>query len=847
MVTMAKWWQHVLIAALLVLLTTGSAGARIIKQHNPSGKGQDLFLLGFGELTMHALNVSGGDAERLAFESANPTLQDGFCTNYRFSMFANGGVAGGFSVNGAAIIDSRISEEYRTIDPSVFRLKMSVESTEPLWDGWRFTGHGVYDPSRQWELENLDTRLLTQPQEPSRLELLMRLESDEHGYLEGGSLRPSFQGSKFTLHQRSIFGGFANLHSGRFGVEAVGGKLEGKTFREGGVVGIRADGTSGPYDLSMAPITRGSEEVKIEVRDRFNESTVLSSRKLVRDIDYTVDYLRGQVLIHQPVASETAASDPIYVVITFDYLREDNDDIFGGRGRVTPIDELQVSGSYLHRNLDPGAGGLGVDEPEDLVAADAAFRMKDHSSGYLEVAGAENPNSTDSYSALRLGGRTEAIENLTLNADFQRIEDQFRSFTNSDLNPNKNQERLNLGGKYALTDKQTATASVATIKGLEANGQFNNYNGLREEQIIALGYRNQWIDKLRFGVRLERRDVEDAANLLHEDNYQNRAMVDLDGTFEEVTVLGKFGYAANYELIQFENVANVGRSDARTSQLALTLSSRPSEKASIEVRQRLALRNNQDLDLYDERQDASFATVQIRPHEQVNTLTTLEYRRYTVPGNSVSLWQDDPTRTLSGRTFAVEYLPLTRVKALGKVSRQESRQWFTDSTLKATDDFILTQVTYFHTHHLSFDVESEYRRRASKTMEYASTRYERDKTWDLGVKVNWNRDRLTEGTAGIIRRWQSPSETVTSTSYILLLSGSASFASHFFGRAAVKHILLNDPIDDEKTFARLEAGYDAHSWYRVSLGYERVQGRTDRYPDRNYTGQGLFVRLTGKM
>ena len=190
---------------------------------------------------------------------------------------------------------------------------------------------------------------------------------------------------------------------------------------------------------------------------------------------------------------------------------------------------------------------------------------------------------------------------------------------------------------------------------------------------------------------------------------------------------------------------------------------------------------------------------------------------------------------------------MTKVKALGKVSRQESRQWFTDSTRRVTDDFILTQVTNFHTHHLSFDVESEYRRKASQTFEYNATRYDREKIWDLGFKVNWNRDRLNEGTAGIIRRWQSPSETLTSTSYILLLSGSASFTSHLFGRATVKQILLNDPIDDEKTFARLEAGYDSNSWYRVSLGFERIQGKTDRYPDRNYTGQGLFVRLTGKM
>ena len=229
----------------------------------------DLLLLGFGELTLQNFSISGN---RDAFEESNPTLSEDFSSNYRMSMLANGDIARGLLLNGTAIVDSRIDEEYRTIDPSIFRLRMSMNSTEPLWGAWRFTGRGVYDPNRQWELENLDMRLLTQPQESSKLEMLMRLESDKHGLVEGGSIRPSFKGSKFTLHQRSLFGGYADLRTGKVGAEAVAGKLEGKTFRAGSTFGIRANGTTGPYDLANPPITRGSDEVKIEVRDRFDES-----------------------------------------------------------------------------------------------------------------------------------------------------------------------------------------------------------------------------------------------------------------------------------------------------------------------------------------------------------------------------------------------------------------------------------------------------------------------------------------------------------------------------------------------------------------------------------------------
>lgn len=836
---------------VVLMLATSPMSAKVFKWQDSSNQDRDLLLLGFGEVTLHYLDIDGNVD---AFEAANPDFKKDFTSNYRLSLFANGDTKTAFTINGAAIIDSRIDDEYRTNDPSVFRLRMSVESTEPIWGAWRFTGKGLYDPNRQWELENLDTRLLTVPQEPARMELLMRLYSDKYGVIEGGSLRSSFRDAKFTLHDRSLFGIYADVHTEDevVGVEAVGGKLEGKSYREGSAYGVRADGTTGPFDLDNAPITRGSETVKVEVRDRFDETTVLSAKTLIRDIDYTPDYLRGRILLHQPVASETINGDPVYIVITYDYLREDNDEILGGRAKVSPGENARVSGTYLKRYIDDQASGPGVEEPENLYAGDASVEIGELTEAYFEAAGSENPNSDDTYSAVRAGAVTEAVKDVRLQVDYQRIEDDFRSFTNSDLNPNKNQQRIELGGIVDLTEKQRLAGQFTNLRGLEKNGSYNTFDGLLTQDIYSLGYDNDFTDEFAFGVKLERRNKKDRDNEAHEKNYQNRAVGNVRGAFDDFSILGKFGYNANYELIQFRNEAVAGDHDANTNQVAVTLTSKPSERTDIKVSQRFTLKNDLELDVYNERQDVSMARVTFRAHDNLNFLTTGEYKRYTSPGNSVSFWQDDPSKIIWAGTFAAEYLPLEKIKAFGKFGRHDTHRWIDgttpadDSTAHVIEDFLQGQVTYFHTHHLSFSLENEYRR----TAKYYSV-VSRTKAWDFGCKVNWNKDRLNEFTAGIIRRWQQhdypPTTDVTSTSYIALVSGSISFTRYIFARASIKEILLNDPLDDEKMFTRVEIGFDSHDWYRVSLGYERIENDVEDSPDRDYTGQGIFVRFSGKI
>jgi len=836
-------FRTIVLAVVLSLLISASLFAGIVKTYDPLTGKEDLMLLGFGEFTFHAMSVSGNKA---AFEASNPWLNDDYTANYRTSLMANGHLNKYLFLNGTAVVDSRIGDEYRTNDPSNFRLQMSMNSTEPLWDGWRFTGYGKYDPQRQWEYGNLDTRLLTQPQEPAKLELLAKLESDKYGFIEAGSLQPSFKNSKFTISNRSLFGGYADVHKGALGLEAVGGKLEGKQFREGTAIGIKANGTSGPYDLTNVPVTRGSEVVKIETRDRFDESTVLSSQILVKDVDYNIDYVRGRVLLHLPVSSEDIAGNPIYVVVSYDFQRTANDELLGSRVHVMPSEDLSGSVSYLHRFEDDRLTGAGEDEPDDLVAGDAAFALGKVGRGYFEIANSKDSSGGEDSWAYRAGVKLTPGQRMTFNADFQEIEDQYKSFSNTDLNPQKNQRRVNLDGSFKLDTKQDVYARFAAIRGLEAGGEYNNYPGERDEKIYQAGYRNKYSRGLNFDIMAERRDVQNATVSTGEDNSQNRLIFDVKGEREKTSFLGLFGYGFHYEYIAFDNKVSGSTDDNVTNQAAATISSIPVEGTRFALTQKIRLRDMRDQGIYDDREDGTYFTANIQPHHNVNTLTTIEYKRFTVPGSDLQFWQDESYRTDRAGNFAVEYIPVRLIKALGKVGRYEMQRNYADSTVVNTNDFVMGQVTLFPKHHLSFGVETEFRR-----INRDATIDSRDKVWDLGVRVNGNRDRFTEFTLGMIRRWQlvdqPPVPEIKTVSYILLASGSLSFGHGFFGRGAIKAILLKESMDDEKTYTQVEVGYENARYYRVSIGYERIEGDNDDDPSLDYRGHGVFLRILGKL
>ena len=161
---------------------------------------------------------------------------------------------------------------------------------------------------------------------------------------------------------------------------------------------IIGDGTSGLYRLSRENVVINSESIEIEVRDRFRSEVIISSRKLSRHMDYSIDYDEGTIYFREPVYSRDGNFNPQYIVI--DYEANDSKDTsynYGGRGSVRLLDDkLSLGVSHIHEGSIGGEGNLyGVDTKVSIagdITLKAEFASTD--SEYIGVK-----NDGDAYLA----------------------------------------------------------------------------------------------------------------------------------------------------------------------------------------------------------------------------------------------------------------------------------------------------------------------------------------------------------------------------------------------------------------------------------------------------------------
>ncbi|MEZ5997337.1 MAG: hypothetical protein R3B98_01415 [Hyphomonas sp.] len=141
---------------------------------------------------------------------------------------------------------------------------------------------------------------------------------------------------------------------------------------------MAADGTSGPYRLSVAPIVRNSEQVSVETRDRARPDVILSRQTYVRHIDYELDVLSGEIIFRHPVAATDLAFNPNVIVIDYEAAADAPREIVAG-GRValrTSDRKYEVGVTHLR---EEGKGA-------DLSAADVTIRLDEKTEVRAEKA-----------------------------------------------------------------------------------------------------------------------------------------------------------------------------------------------------------------------------------------------------------------------------------------------------------------------------------------------------------------------------------------------------------------------------------------------------------------------------
>ncbi|MBT8100284.1 MAG: OmpA family protein [Gammaproteobacteria bacterium] len=183
---------------------------------------------------------------------------------------------------------------------------------------------------------------------------------------------------------------------------------------------LRGDGTSGLYRLSRTPIIVSSEQVRIEVRDRFDSGQVLSETKLSRFVDYNLDTLNGTLFFKRPVPSRDLDFNPVFIVVEYESVSNADEDLIAG-GRISvksDNDAFEVGATHV---TDETAGA-----EADLSGVDMRWQINPETLLKVEFA---QSNSIDA--GVELEGTAHSVElehngeNVDVRAYIREVEDDF--------------------------------------------------------------------------------------------------------------------------------------------------------------------------------------------------------------------------------------------------------------------------------------------------------------------------------------------------------------------------------------------------------------------------------------
>ena len=200
----------------------------------------------------------------------------------------------------------------------------------------------------------------------SSRKLYVKMEK-ENFYALFGDYDTGMTMTELSRYTRSFNGLKAEYHGERVRVTAFATETSQGFIKDE----LRGNGTSGLYELTRSDILINSEKITIETRDRYNSERVLTSRRMARYIDYTIDYDNGTVFFKEAVLSRDSDLNHVYIVV--DYESNDTHDKsmnYGGRASMEILDKsLTVGLSHIHEES--------IGQEGDLYGADVRFKLGD--------------------------------------------------------------------------------------------------------------------------------------------------------------------------------------------------------------------------------------------------------------------------------------------------------------------------------------------------------------------------------------------------------------------------------------------------------------------------------------
>jgi uncharacterized repeat protein (TIGR01451 family) len=273
----------------------------------------------------------------------------------------------------------------------------------------------------------------------STSKLYVRIDN-KRSYLLWGDFTTDAQSTmrKLTNYSRSLTGVKEHYENDRVSVTAFASR---DTTRQV-IEELRANGTSGPFQLGTQGALVNSEKVEIITRDRNQPAIIVQSVPQARFSDYEIEVLTGRILFKAPVASFDANLNPVFIRVTYEV--DQGGDAFwvvGVDGQVKVTDRVQVGAVYV-KDKNPLL-------PFTLGGANLAVKVGESTFVIGEAARTESGLDDTKGNAGRIEIKHEST-NLKANAYVAKTDVGFN-------NPGSylSQGRGESGGKldYQLTEK----------------------------------------------------------------------------------------------------------------------------------------------------------------------------------------------------------------------------------------------------------------------------------------------------------------------------------------------------------------------------------------------------------
>ena len=227
---------------------------------------------------------------------------------------------------------------------------------------------------------------------------------------------------------------------------------------------IAADGTSGTYQLSNQRILAQSETITIETRDRNRPDIVLDTKVLVRFLDYTLDYLTGELIFRLPVDVSDFDFNPNVIVVDYETSEDAERNLtFGGRVQAEFMDDrLRVGSTFVKED----GSALTSGSKSNMIGVDVVGQVTNNTEVRAEYAVTDTTPGIDNAEAI-LAEVIHTSEKLQAEAYF-RQEDAGFGLGQRNSNTNK-VRRYGFDAAYEINefeDEKSGRRGRNTVEGL---------------------------------------------------------------------------------------------------------------------------------------------------------------------------------------------------------------------------------------------------------------------------------------------------------------------------------------------------------------------------------------------